>query len=366
MHRVLPENLYERRGYYSWRNPDTGKEYGLGRDRDRAIAEAKQANRFIQDKKSGELVQRLAGDVRTIAAFRPRFDEILEARKLAPLTRYNRKWQLKLIEKEIGHIVVGPRQEDATEITRQVAAWLRGFEKAGKRRTAQALRSRLLEMFSDMAAEGWIAVNPIEVIRVEAPAVKRARLTFDDYVKIYKAAAQLDPWVRRSMELALVTLQRREDITRMSFRDQADGRLKVEQAKSVDSTTGEKQMRLRIPLSIRLDVISLSLGDIVHLCRDNVVSRWLVHHDRNRGQAEAGDPVHPQTITGAFREARTIAGIMTPDGKTPPTFHELRSLGIRLFKQQGYDPQVLAGHKDPDTTAVYTDNRGAEWIDVAA
>jgi enterobacteria phage integrase len=77
-------------------------------------------------------------------------------------------------------------------------------------------------------------------------------------------------------------------------------------------------------------------------------------------------PVHPQTITTAFREARELAGITAGANQTPPTFHELRSLGIRLYKQQGYDPQALAGHKDAATTAIYTDSRGAEWIDVKA
>ncbi len=83
-------------------------------------------------------------------------------------------------------------------------------------------------------------------------------------------------------------------------------------------------------------------------------------------QTRLGDPVHPQTITSAFREARELAGIVTPEGKTPPTYHELRSLGIRLYQQQGYDPQALAGHKDAATSAIYKDSRGAEWIDVAA
>lgn len=99
---------------------------------------------------------------------------------------------------------------------------------------------------------------------------------------------------------------------------------------------------------------------------ERVVSRYLVHHGKSMGQAKAGEPVHPQTITAAFREARDLAGVKVEEGKTPPTYHELRSLGIRLYKQQSYDPQALAGHKDAATTAVYTDGRGAEWVDVAA
>ncbi len=372
MRRDLPDNLYERAGYYSWRNPDTGREYGIGRDKAQAIAEARDANRFLEDKSAGHLVQRLAGDVRTLAAFKDRYEEVVAAKPLAKNTRYNRKWQLGQILEGLGDVVVGPRQEDATEITRRAAKFLQAFEKEGKLRTAQALRTRLIEMFAAMAAEGWIAVNPIEVIEVQAPKVRRQRLTLDDFWKIHKAALEHQPaWCARAYELALVTLQRREEIAPMQFRHVIDARLHVEQAKSTDAATGIVEMRLRIPVALRLHAVGWSIDDIIKRCRDDVVSKYLIHHGarterRGRGRAKPGSPVHFQTITGAFREARELAGITVAPGKTPPTYHELRSLGIRLYKKQGYDPQALAGHKDPDTTATYADNRGREWVDVAA
>lgn len=71
-----------------------------------------------------------------------------------------------------------------------------------------------------------------------------------------------------------------------------------------------------------------------------------------------------QSITGAFAEARDRTGITWPEGKTPPTFHEIRSLSARLYDEQGIDAQALLGHKSPDMTAVYRDVRGAEWIEV--
>lgn len=43
--RDLPPNLYIRNnGYYCYRDPRTGKEFGLGRDRRIAVTEAVQAN----------------------------------------------------------------------------------------------------------------------------------------------------------------------------------------------------------------------------------------------------------------------------------------------------------------------------------
>lgn len=354
----LPANLYESAGYYTWRDPRTGQRFGVGRDRSAAIEQAREANTHVERALRDSLVARISEPARTLAAFVPLYREAIESRNLAPLTRYERKRRLVHIEKELGHITVGPRQEDAADVTRQAADWLREISRGGKKRTAQAYRTTLSDLFAEMAAAGWVAVNPIEVIRLEAPVVKRARLTLDHFWKIYEAAAQLYTWVPRSLELGLVILQRREDIARMGFRDQDDGRLRVEQGK-----TG---MRIRIPLSLHLDAVGWTLDEIIGRCRDNVLSRHLIHHGKSMGQATAGDPVHPQTITGAFSEARDLAGIKVENGKTPPTYHELRSLGIRLYKLQGYDPQALAGHKDAATTAVYTDTRGAEWIDVAA
>lgn len=53
--------------------------------------------------------------------------------------------------------------------------------------------------------------------------------------------------------------------------------------------------------------------------------------------------------------------------KIPPTFHEIRSLAIRLYeKEYGRAfAQKLAGHKGENMTAMYADTRGSEWLDVS-
>jgi integrase len=71
-------------------------------------------------------------------------------------------------------------------------------------------------------------------------------------------------------------------------------------------------------------------------------------------------------ITNAFAAARDQSGITWETGKTPPTFHELRSLAARLYAQQGADAQALLGHKSPEMTATYRDSRGTEWVEVKA
>lgn len=49
---------------------------------------------------------------------------------------------------------------------------------------------------------------------------------------------------------------------------------------------------------------------------------------------------------------------------TPATFHEQRSLAERLYEAQGFDTQKLSGHKSPNKTARYHDDRGKDWAKI--
>lgn len=80
-------------------------------------------------------------------------------------------------------------------------------------------------------------------------------------------------------------------------------------------------------------------------------------------RAKSGAKVRDTTIGQAFAEARDGSGVVVA-GKTPPTFHELRSLSLRLYHDQGVNAQALAGHKSADMTSVYMDVRGDEWVKV--
>jgi integrase len=108
-------------------------------------------------------------------------------------------------------------------------------------------------------------------------------------------------------------------------------------------------------------VLGMTISDVVSQCRDRVVSRHLVHHAKNTARAKAGTPVQKLTISKGFKDARNLSGLKWDN---PPSFHEMRSLSGRLYKDQGVDAQSLLGHKDAKTTALYVDPRGSEWISV--
>jgi len=83
-----------------------------------------------------------------------------------------------------------------------------------------------------------------------------------------------------------------------------------------------------------------------------------------------GDPVALDRITKRFADARDAVarrdGKFWEGGKEPPSFHEIRSLSIRLWTAQtGADfAQSIAGHKDSATTATSRDVRGSEWAKI--
>lgn len=76
--------------------------------------------------------------------------------------------------------------------------------------------------------------------------------------------------------------------------------------------------------------------------------------------APRGSQVHIDTISRAFADARALTELQWP-GKTPPTYHEIRSLSERLYKAQGVDTKALLGHRHERMTEVYHDARQAEW-----
>lgn len=372
--RYWPDGLYERGGYFSWRNPLDGVELGIGRvPFAEASAQAVEANLHVRELlKKPRLIDRLLGGIaRTVSALIAAHDKKLEQRvadnEIAAVTLKSIRSCARATKK-----AWGDRAVDGIT-TRDVAELLGTWKAAGQLRMGQAVRSYLADLFRYAEAEGWIGrgTNPVTVTDTIRPRVRRARLTLEAFQVIYDAARALDPWVRHSMALALVSARRREDLAVAEFKLQpgslvwtADRHLWVIQQK-VDDEDNPENLRLRIPFELELKVVGWSLEWAIAQCRDNVVSRWLIHHSRPRTKSRPGDQVWIDTITKGFRRARDRTSLQWPDGQDPPTFHEIRSLAARLYdKQGGVDVQKLLGHGDPETTELYKDARGTEWTDV--
>lgn len=121
---------------------------------------------------------------------------------------------------------------------------------------------------------------------------------------------------------------------------------------------GKTGMRLALPLTLRCDAIGITLKEVIDGCRDRILSPYLIH-SRHQKQPK---PMSKDNLSDYFAKARDLAGIIPPAGKTPPTFHEQRSLSERLYRAQGIDTKTLLGHKVQATTDRYNDTRGQEWV----
>ncbi len=337
-----PKGLMEPRpGYYAYRHPD-GRTLAIGRvPLAHAIAEVIAANQHLASLKP-TLVERLTGadhSVAQLVAKMPVPDKPNTAKSLRSLD--------KIIVGALGTVPCG------TLTVRQCAEIVEGIRDAGKHRSAQAVRSRLVAICKRGMSLGWMDANPAEVTEAPRVATKRGRLTLETFQAIHAKAAEVAEWLPHAMLLALVTGADRVTITRLTRDMIGDGHLTYQRSK-----TG---VRIAVPLRIRLDVLGVSLEDLTKH-RTGVVSRYLVHHVSPWGNAPAGSAVFPDRVSKAFTAARTLAGL--PDDGAA-TFHELRSLSKRLYDAQGgVDTRALLGHKTQKAADMYADPRGVEAVRV--
>ncbi|PPC63823.1 integrase [Pantoea sp. ICBG 1758] len=342
--RDLPPNLYVRnQGYYSYKDPRTGKEYGLGRDKRSAVTQAIEANL--------ELYQDLAQPVKlldrmnevkkyTLNNWLETYEKELDRRQLAAKTMESYTRFLKTIKEGIGPFPI----EDID--TKALADFLAPWRDDGKATMHNRIRNFLKDVFATAIAHGVIKVNPIEYIKTEKVEVARSRLSLEDFKKICASVPDFYPWGKACFELALLTGQRIGDIQAMKWEDIRNGKIYVIQQK-----TGS---RVAIDTHHGLKAIDKTIKE--------VLAELKVFKDET-------DYVIPVSggrdkLSRAFLKSRTNAKLKWEG--TPPSFHEIRSLSARLYKEEndGEFSQRLLGHKNSAMTDKYTDTRDNRFIEV--
>ncbi|GAQ29091.1 phage integrase Arm DNA-binding domain-containing protein [Ralstonia insidiosa] len=343
-----PANLHEPRpGYYTYRDPRDGRVHILGRvPMAQAIFEVHEANAFLVSTPR-KLVARL-GDmgtetIRDLISKMPK--EGLKQTTLSSHLTQDRK-----IEEALGDI----RCNELT--TKAIASFIEQLKTDGKKRFAQMIRSRLINICQKGVALGWMQSNPASVIEKFSVKVQRKRLTLEAFLMILAKAPEVAPWLENAMLLALVSGQDRSTIARWEQTSIQGDFAIVRRSKT--------EVDIAIPLDLRLDTIGLSLRDVIARCkRAGVVSRYLIHHIKPSGSTKRGAPIALNGVSSAFAEARVLAGL-TEVGA--PTFHEIRSLTSRLYKAQGnVDTKALLGHLSDSAANTYQNPRGIEPIKVA-
>lgn len=352
-----PPNLYQKPdGYFYFRNPQNGKIKGIGRDKAKAFQEVRAANAKLAELSGASLVAWVSGvEQYTVEKWLDKYIELwVERKKPAPGTLATAKRYIDRVKKaEWAWMQV----KDVT--TQHVSEFLTRLERESTASVAMNLRARLHDVFEWAQNHGLTETgkNPVTATHVPEYKVKRERLSLDQFLAI---RAKVPAWAQHGMDLALLTGQRIGDIVKMQFLDYRDGYLFIAQGK-----TGYK---LQQDGRIRLEAIGMSIDDVVRQCRNRVISKFLIHHTRTSGVYKAGDAVDQDGLSRAFSSARDECGISASEGKTPPTFHEIRSLAERLYKKEyGQEfAQSIMGHKHAKMTAEYDDLRGSGWAVVQA
>ena len=340
-----PRGLREPRpGYFTYVKPN-GESMAIGRvPLTVAIAEAEAANAYIV-RNQPSLVARLMGADNTM--------ETLLAKMPVPEnanTARQRRAQDKVLREALGSI-------SCTALTvADCAAVVEGIADEGHATMAAAVRSRLIEVCRRGMQLGWMPGNPADATGRPKVEVQRGRLVLDTFCAIYDAAPRIAAYLQPAMKLALVSGVDRVTLVGLTKANVADGHLTFQRRKT--------KRWIKVPLSLRLDKFGWSLADAVNP-NTGVISPNLIHHIDVYGETPAGTAVYHDTLTAAFTAARKLAGIpdVLPDGKTAPTFHEIRSLCKRLYDDQGgVDTLALLGHADEKTGGIYADGRGVEPV----
>lgn len=343
--RDWPAGLREpRTGYFTWRNPETGKELAIGRV---SLAQAKRqvldALAFLASG-SPSLLERITGKDNSIA-------ELLEQMPVSP--KYNTAKSNRSLDKKIRESIGMIACAGLT--VAHCAKFIEAEIATGKERSAQALRSRLMAVCKRGLQLGWLDFNPVEPTTKPQAKTSRKRLTLEQFKSVLAVAPQVADWLPGAMLVAMLSGMDRDTLA--SLERKAVG------TEALTIYRGKTGVWVEIPLRLRMDELDMSLAEALAACRSNVVSRHVVHHRRTyRKDVKAGSPVHVNRITKAFKEARELAGITGDDA---PTFHEIRSLAKRAYMAQGnVDTKALLGHTSEKTADIYADPRGAEPIRV--
>lgn len=364
----LPDNLYRKydkrteKTYYTYRNPQSGKLHGLGTSHEEAVNDARALNAAIYTSiRSAALAAIITpqSDGVTVEKVITRHLELVGKRGLAQNTIRNKTGHINMWQKLLGKetIFSSIKVRDFVEI-------LNSYE--DRPGSLLVMRSAAIDIWKDAIQEGWADDNIPLKTRNPTIKVKRSRLSITDFQKIHAVALKLkNKWLARAMELALVTAQRREDITCFEFKQ---GKKSTGWAEPDALCVIQQKTKTKIRIPNYVGVNGWTVGSVIKSCRDTILTRWLVHQNRHHGVSKPGDPLSGDSLAQMFKKAVVLAEIKVEAGKTPPTFHEIRSLAIRLYTEQyGLDfGQAIAGHKNAAVTSLYRDVRGSEWIQVKA
>jgi len=326
----LPNNLYKSKDYYNYKHPITKQWFYMGSNKEIAIKEAIQINWTLTEK--SDRVKKIleSEQSKNFSEFIDYFiTDILPQKNLAKKTLQDYKQKTPHIKECLGNKSIEKISiKDISEFLKQYPPTQSNY-----------YRAVLSVIFKHAIDEGFCVTNPAASTIKKTMTKQRERLTLENYHAIH---AHAPDWLKNTMDLALITAQRRDDIAQLKWENIHDGFLWIRQQKVEKWGTAGN---IKIALSQKLLILFTK-------CKNE--SEFVI--GEIKGNAER--------ITKGFAEAREKSGL-----ETTATFHEIRSLSAHLYEENGIDKkqiQMLLGHTTEKMTEHYLSGHGEKWIEVTA
>lgn len=357
--RGLPDNLYANGKYWQYRNPVTGKKTSINKPLAEAVRLAKAANaKLLPLLADSRLLEMITGEsAPTVKSLLDRFDsEWLPSRTLADSTLKEIRIKLERYRLDLGQRMIG--QLDVLAM----ADYLDQFNNNAYTKH----RGLWIQIFAFAVAKGLADRNAAEMTLQKQEQDKvRERHTKEGVDKIL-AAPTTPAWLKRAIRLALLSLQRREDLVTWE-------RSAVDMAANTIRVSTGKTQNYKVPIHLEIEMGD-DLRRVVQEClAEPIASPYLICYQpraRKREQIAAKrhwSAVTDDYLTKEFRKARDAANaydhIKNPLAR--PTVHELRALGAWMYEQQGFPleyVQQLMGHEDEKMTTYYQEGHGPKEV----
>lgn len=221
-------------------------------------------------------------------------------------------------------------------------------------------RALLLDLMQFCGHQGYITLNPVAVtLERREGKPRQVHHTAEGIALIRDKAPE---WLRRAIDLAIYSLQRREDLV-LLHRSQVDL-----QANTL-TILQRKTRNYRNPVYLEIEMTG-QLRDVVASCvASDIPCPYLVHKRPERRKGRDQTHKHPRPhpfavlpayVTKAFAEIRDSCGAyadLQPDQR--PGFHKLRGYGTHLYELAGFDSayiMALSGHSTESAYKRYAED----------
>jgi integrase len=325
----LLANLYESKGYFSYKHPVTGQSIHLGKNQQTAVRLAMQLNVGLSPLDNKVLIalkhseNNFTKSGKTFSDFvRYYQNNILLNKQLKDSTLRNYRYCFNHFAQTFG-------SRDINQITlADISTFLAKYPPS----QSNHYRAALSALWKHAVAEGLVSENiPAKTLKKRV-TVQRLRLPFDAFLTIRKFAPD---WLQNAMDLALLTGQRVGDIANLNCNNIQDSFLFIKQSK-----TGQ---------ALKLPIIG-QLATVINRCLINDCDYLISIKNK---QITSG------YISKSFCNARKESGFYD-NVEHPPTFHEIRSLSAHLQESGGLDKKEIQkwlGHASEKMTDLYLSRR---------